>query len=580
MGVSDGVAPVTLQLIGDYSVTLKTKRMSFLVQCKSRRKPHFPHFLPALKLVAWVTILLSDTSVAFAQNWDAVFPLQSAGREDVQVFEVLAPDRIFLAGTYEMAFSPGGEDLPAFGDRDLFYGEWDDQGTNLWIEGAGGPDDDSFTAFHRAADGSLLLAGLFFDSLEIGGQTLLPDNSLGTLFLVKLTATGELLWSTIISGANAPRSIHAITQDAAANIYVAGGYGSELSFADGTLLQSQGVEDIFLAQFDQDGNLQEVSSFGQAGSSFAQRFAWLDDGRLVMAGNFNESLLLGSHQLIAESLDPDLFIVALDPASLEVEWAIRLGAQYEDQLAQLLIQNGQILVGGHFLGVLRFEPDVVPEVTTPGFNFNLFVATISAEGVPLSLAGYGGAEDQFLADLALDGDRLLFAGFYIEQLNLDGLTFPSIPNNILGFAAGRRNNWSWGTAIPGADNTLIEHIDSDEEGNVWVAGNYQTTAEFDGTTETAEGFSEGFFARLDRMLTPVQDITDAAVRIFPNPVQSNLWVQGICPQATFRISDNLGRSYPVRQNGNQLDVSHLPPGLYNLEIQSCSQKRLQRFIKH
>jgi hypothetical protein len=70
-------------------------------------------------------------------------------------------------------------------------------------------------------------------------------------------------------------------------------------------------------------------------------------------------------------------------------------------------------------------------------------------------------------------------------------------------------------------------------------------------------------------------ITEAGLRVFPNPVEDVLYVQYSDPVFAFKIQDNLGRILISGNNKNEIDVSGLAPGIYVLKIKEMNLK----FIK-
>jgi Secretion system C-terminal sorting domain len=117
---------------------------------------------------------------------------------------------------------------------------------------------------------------------------------------------------------------------------------------------------------------------------------------------------------------------------------------------------------------------------------------------------------------------------------------------------------SWQTKItPSANDTPILWIK-----NVAVTGNGEAVAIIvakRGTQHTVEQDYLGYLA-------PIQESVEAPIpspsifAIYPNPATNILNLES--PSGNISILDPLGRSYTVPRNGDALDISSLPPGVY------------------
>jgi hypothetical protein len=135
------------------------------------------------------------------------------------------------------------------GASDLFVAKLDPSGKCLWSAGASALADlQQGGAIAADNAGNVLLVGGFSGSVDFGGG---PFVSAGDrdIFLVKLDAAGEQLWSR---RAGSPLNDYAtgVAIDSAGNILVTGGFNGTADLGTGPLV-SGGKADVFVAKFSQ-----------------------------------------------------------------------------------------------------------------------------------------------------------------------------------------------------------------------------------------------------------------------------------------------------------------------------------------
>ena len=78
----------------------------------------------------------------------------------------------------------------------------------------------------------------------------------------------------------------------------------------------------------------------------------------------------------------------------------------------------------------------------------------------------------------------------------------------------------------------------------------------------------------------ISKIDNSDISIYPNPVKSGLFVNGLPQNATVKIFDQRGKLLVNRQNGNnQIDVSNLAKGVYIIQISGKNAVTTKKFIK-
>lgn len=243
---------------------------------------------------------------------------------------------------------------------------------------------------------------------------------------------------------------YGIAVDNNGSAFIAGSFNQTVDFDPGSgtaNLTSLGSSDIFFAKYDTDGNFLWAKSIGSSMSDIAFSITSDANGNIYVAGYYGD----------ATDFDPgtathsfgfngsqDAFIAKYDNDGNYV-WAISIGGIEVEQISKVVIDgNGDVIVAGYFQNIVDFDPG-------PG----------SAE---LTIIGGGP-----------NGYNLFFAKYT---------------------SAG---DYAWAKQIP-AQSTQVT-IATNQSGNVFVAGSFDSTVDFDpgsGTaTHTATGNSDIFFARYD-----------------------------------------------------------------------------------
>lgn len=118
--------------------------------------------------------------------------------------EVAADGSVYLLLTYDDdkvlylgAPSLAGEPLTSFGRRDFAIAKIRSSGEVEWTRSFGGPDHEHGRGLAVAPNGDLVTCGKVYEEVDFGGGPLAPTSSYGDAFVMRLSAEGDHLWSTL-----------------------------------------------------------------------------------------------------------------------------------------------------------------------------------------------------------------------------------------------------------------------------------------------------------------------------------------------------------------------------------------------
>jgi hypothetical protein len=308
------------------------------------------------------------------------------------------------------------------------------------------------------------------------------------VFVAKLSATGDFLWA-VAGGGSGNDQAFGIAVTAAGDAYVAGSYEKQATFGT-TLLQSKGLNDVFVAKVSSGGSFVWATSAGGPGVDEAYAIAVDSAGDPEITGHFGETAEFGATTLTCRGV-LDVFVAKLSSAGQFV-WATSGGGVGAEEARGIAVDgSGYGYITGEFSGQATFGPSTL----TSGGQEDVFVARLSPSGQFL-WAAFGGAPDSdtgyaIVADSA--GDAYLTGSFeYQASFGLNPVMAKGYDDV---FVAKISSSGKFLAAAAAGSTTYLERgqgIALDASGAVYVTGQFQSKAKFGGTSLTSAGDADVF----------------------------------------------------------------------------------------
>ncbi|MBD2075896.1 DUF4347 domain-containing protein [Phormidium sp. FACHB-592] len=350
-------------------------------------------------------------------------------------------------GTVDFDLGAGVFTLTSAGHYDIFVSKLDVSGNFVWAKSMGGSGDDRANGVSVDSSGNVYITGSFIGTADFDPGTG-TTNLIGTVgdstFVSKLDASGSFVWAKGIGGTS-----NGISIDSSGNVYITGSFLSTTDFDPGTgttSLTSTGGRDIFISKLDTGGNLAWAKRIGGTGDDQTTGISVDSSGNVYTTGVFRGTVDFdpgtGTTNLIGAGGD-DIFISKLN-ADGSLVWAKRIGGTGDDQATGISVDgSGNVHTTGFFSGTVDFNPGTG---TT-------------------NLAVVGPGSDIFISKLDTNGN----------------------------FA------WAKRTGNGGIDRATGISVDS--SGNVYTAGFFSGTVDFDPGTGTtyleSDDFDDIFVSKLD-----------------------------------------------------------------------------------
>jgi len=257
---------------------------------------------------------------------------------------------IVVTGRFETTAFFSDTSLNSFGSEDIFIAKYDADGNLLWVNQAGGTAIDRGQGIATDVSGNTIVTGRFGDIASFGDTML---TSLGNIdiFVAKYGINGNLLWVQQAGGEGWDRGL-SVETDNLGNIVVTGEFESIATFGDTSVI-SKGYRDIFVANYDSDGNLIWVERAGGTDWDCGFGVEIFSSGNIVVTGVFEDTAFFGDTSLTSAGWF-DIFVAEYD-AGGNLLWVNQAGGGGDDLGESIAIDSaGNIVVSGEFVDTVIF----------------------------------------------------------------------------------------------------------------------------------------------------------------------------------------------------------------------------------
>ncbi|MBW2455044.1 MAG: hypothetical protein JRI68_11065, partial [Deltaproteobacteria bacterium] len=225
---------------------------------------------------------------------------------------------------------------------------------------------------------------------------------------------GAHLWSHGF-GDNQTQVSYAVALAPNGDVALTGGMDGTVAFG-GAPLTTAGGNDAFVALFDGDGGHRWSEQFGDAADQVGYAIAVDGSGNVVVAGEFDGVLALGS-EVHTSTAEADIFLAKLS-FNGSVLWSKSFQSAFPKDPWDLVIGAADaITLVGSFEGTL----DLGDGPLSSAGSSDMFVARYSASGSPLWSKRFGdGSYQQASSAFPISGDGVVVTGVMEGNVDFDG----------------------------------------------------------------------------------------------------------------------------------------------------------------
>lgn len=369
-----------------------------------------------------------------------------------------------------------------------------------WSMQLGSADVDWANGMATDGSGNSMIVGRFEGTLDVGDTTLTSAGN-SDILLAKYNNQGSLLWAVRAGGTSSDEGLD-IATDAAGNSIITGYFRSQADFGDTTLTGTSLLNDIFIAKYDDGGNLLWAEKAGGSGSDLGYEIATDSAGNSFVTGGFNGSAAFGDTTLVSDLFINDVFVAKYDTQG-ELLWATHGGGPSSDDGFVITTDHiGNTVVAGRFTGEATFGNITLPG---DGNGFDIFVVKYDANGNQLWATYANGPDSDWATGIATDETGNIFlTGYFDDTLLFDNVTLTNIGLEDVFLAKyDPDGNLLWATSLGGPETDRATGITTTTPGNISITGYFSGSAGFGQTTLTSSGGSDIFVTEIDGTGNPL-----------------------------------------------------------------------------
>ncbi len=329
------------------------------------------------------------------------------------------------------------------------------------------------------------------------------------LFCVGPSYSQNPLWTWVESAGGLSNEYgNAVCTDANGNVYVTGTFqGQTTTIGDFTLYNSgEGSLDIFIAKYDEAGNVLWAKSGGGSSADYAYGICTDAQGNVFITGYFQSATVtFGTTELSNTSTInncPDIFLTKYDSDGNVVWSRSPVGLGCEEARSIAADSEGNVYMVGYFWNnnIAFGDLTLINQDSPDGF-----LVKYGANGEEIWAKRIGGSGIDLCEDVFVDGeDNILVTGSFENSAQFGDYTLVS-PNQATyqevfaaKFDSEGNNIWAECALVPFYGNYASGNgIASDAEGNVYLTGYFQYSLAFGEDTLSTAGNIGIFLAKYD-----------------------------------------------------------------------------------
>ena len=363
-----------------------------------------------------------------------------------------------------------------------------------WAKTIGSSNHEQGFAITVDASGYIYSTGVFIETVDFdpgSGTTNLTAKGKNDVFIQKLDKSGKLVWAKSIGG-HSWDDARSIVVDKDGYIYVFGDFEGSADFDPGTgshYIATTGTKDAFLLKLDASGNLIWVKTFGGYRGDNCRGISMTMDtsGNIYTSGEFDDYIDLdpGSGRVDARSVgETDVYVQKLDRSG-NFKWGKTFGGTLNDHCYAMEIDGqGNVFAAGFFNGQVDFDPGEANFNLSSNGEEDIFIQKLDASGSFLWAKTLGGSMDDRCYAVDVDHFGNVFAtGFFRKEVDfdpgVDEFNLMAQETDAFTLKLDKSGNFKWAKSLVKGMGNWGTAITLDRFGNVYAAGFFQDTIDFD-----------------------------------------------------------------------------------------------------
>ncbi|HRP01113.1 MAG TPA: T9SS type A sorting domain-containing protein [Candidatus Kapabacteria bacterium] len=423
-------------------------------------------------------------------NWIWAKRTGSSNSDEISTSVVDDNNDIFVAGFYSKTFKIDTTNLAIPTNRDIWIAKLDSNGNWKWAKTLKGPNDEliySISYFNNA----LHLSGGFEQSISNGIDTVRSWN-LRNAFYAKIDKNGNFQYLKSIRG-NANIDAFAITTNIDSNVVLVGAFNEKIILKNDTIA-SKGDSDIFTVSIDSLGSITNYKiNYGFKGIIKLLASDVDKNKDIILCGYYYGNVAFANTTLQSVG-KKDAFIAKYNLENGFL-WAKSIGSIADDEFRSVVIDSSNnYYVAGYYSDTINVLNQNYPSA---GMK-DILVAKFDSNGNMSLIKTYGGIADDNCNSLAIYANNIAITGTFSNSINFDGTNFNAgIYDDIFVLSSNLSLVKNWVVKAGGNSTDNVAKIIADTNNDLYIAGSYEDIVNFAEISLTSNGGDDMYIAKIN-----------------------------------------------------------------------------------
>lgn len=366
----------------------------------------------------------------------------------------------------------------------------------MWVQRGGSALNDEGYAIATDNSGNVYTTGGFNGTASFGNtgaSASITSSGSSDIFISKVNNLGVVQWAVRAGGSGTDKG-YSIKVDAAGNSFVTGFFNGIATFDATPVTANGGSQDIFIAKYDTDGNLQWVTTAGGSGGDLAYGLALDNSGNILITGEFIGKAQFGALSLtsmvnpVTTDSTTDAFTAKYDATGTAL-WAKKGSAIYTDRGLDVATDaSDNVYVTGQFSDTITFDNTYNNNVFSA-----IFIIKYDANGNEQWFRKAGGGIDNIAYGIDVDNSSNVYiCGDFLSSIIFYGP--PNVPHSntyseaVFVAKYDANGNFLWVESDGSDSYTTARDIVVDNASNSYIIGNFECKF-----SEYADTYGQGTF---------------------------------------------------------------------------------------